>query len=201
MSALKPNKRQKIGFSTHYYLPQGRPVLKISIAALTQIDADAAEKAVLDLSEIYRATLAAEDTMTTLKKEVDLTERYLQVERLRMGDRLDVDWQLDENTLNLRMPALVMQPLVENAVYHGLEPREDGGKVRITSSMEDKITIQISNPLPAANDDTQRRGNQMAVNNIRERLKIAYGKQAGLKAEQTETDYSVTLYFPRDALQ
>jgi len=167
-----------------------------TIAALTHVDAYAAEKAILDLSEIYRATLNADDAMTTLAQEIALTRHYLEVEKLRLNERLTVDWRIDEDALQATLPSLVMQPLVENAVYHGIEPRTDGGTVYIEIRHKDKLRITITNPLPSRNDDTVRRGNQMAIKNIRERLEIAFGKQASLKSSQDESEYHVTIEIP-----
>jgi two-component system sensor histidine kinase AlgZ len=167
-----------------------------TIAALTQVDANAAEKAVLDLSEIYRATLSADDSMTTLADEVALTKYYLEVEQLRLHERLTVDWQIDERALAVKLPSLVIQPLVENAVYHGIEPRTDGGIVKIIIQQDDKLRISITNPLPSKDDDTQRRGNQMAIGNICERLRITYGKQAQLMSSQDDFEYCVTIEIP-----
>ncbi|MCW8963876.1 MAG: histidine kinase [Gammaproteobacteria bacterium] len=167
-----------------------------TIAALTHVDAYAAEKAILDLSEIYRATLNADDAMTTLAEEVALTRHYLEVEKLRLRERLSVDWQIDEDALQARLPSLVIQPLVENAVYHGIEPRPDGGTVNIQICHNDKLHITITNPLPSRGDDTVRRGNQMAIRNICERLRIAFGKQAALKSSQDESEYHVAIEIP-----
>jgi two-component system sensor histidine kinase AlgZ len=167
-----------------------------TIAALTQVDADAAEKAVLDLSEIFRATLNADDSMTTLADEVALTKYYLEVEQLRLHERLAVDWQIDENALAAKLPSLIIQPLVENAVYHGIEPRADGGIVKIIIQQADKLRISITNPLPSKGDDTQRRGNQVAIRNICERLRISYGKQAVLESSQDDSEYCVTIEMP-----
>lgn len=167
-----------------------------TIAALTHVDADAAEKAVLDLSEIYRAILNADDAMTTLGEEVSLTRYYLEIERLRLHDRLTINWQVDESLMSLRLPALVIQPLVENAVYHGIERRTDGGSITIEIRQDDKLHINITNPLPGRDDDTQRQGNQLAIGNIRERLQLAYGAGATLESSQDEVDYLVSITLP-----
>jgi len=167
-----------------------------TIAALTHVDAAAAEKAVLDLSEIYRATLNADDTMTTLADEVALTKYYLEVEQLRLHERLAVDWQIDERAMDMKLPSLMIEPLVENAVYHGIEPRVKGGMVKITIQLNNKLVIIITNPLPSKDDDTQRRGNQMAISNISERLRISYGKQASLKSSQDDNEYRVSIEIP-----
>ena len=167
-----------------------------TIAALTHVDADAAEKAVLDLSEIYRAILNADEAMTTLGKELSLTKYYLEIERLRLHDRLVINWQVDESLTSVCLPALVIQPLVENAVYHGIERITDGGVVTIEIWRDTKLHITIRNPLPGRDDDTQRRGNRVAIDNICERLQLAYGGRACLETSQDETDYQVSIALP-----
>ncbi len=167
-----------------------------TIAALTQIDADAAEQAILDLSEIYRVSLKSGDSTTTLKKEIDLTRHYLAVEKLRLGQRLQILWNINDAVLNVSIPALTIQPLVENAVYHGIEPRSDGGWISISAVLDGEVKITITNPLPTRDDDTLRRGNQMAIANISERLGIMYGNRASLQSSQDMESYYVLLTLP-----
>lgn len=167
-----------------------------TIAALTHVDADAAEKAVLDLSEIYRAILNSEDAMTTLGEEVALTRHYLEIERLRLHERLRIDWQIDDGLMSVRLPALVIQPLVENAVYHGIEKLTDGGTISIDIKLTDRLDITITNPLSVRDDDTLRSGNQLAIGNICERLQLAYGSKAVLESSQDEDTYRVIIRIP-----
>ncbi len=167
-----------------------------TIAALTQIDADAAEQAILDLSEIYRVSLKSGDSTTTLKKEIDLTRHYLAVEKLRLGGRLQILWDIDDSILSTSIPTLTIQPLVENAVYHGIEPRSDGGWISISALLDGEVKITITNPLPTRDDDTLRRGNQMAIANISERLGIMYGSRADLQSSQDTESYCVVLTLP-----
>jgi len=167
-----------------------------TIAALTQIDADAAEQAILDLSEIYRVSLKSGSSISTLQKEMDLTRHYLAVEKLRLGKRLQILWDIDDATLNVSIPALTIQPLVENAVYHGIEPRSDGGWISIAAVLDKEVKITITNPLPTRDDDTLRRGNQMAIANISERLGILYGDRADLQSSQDTESYYVLLTLP-----
>ena len=167
-----------------------------TIAALTHVDPDAAEKAVLDLSEIYRAILNSDDAMTTLAEEVSLTRHYLEIERLRLHERLHIDWQIDDSLMSLRLPALVIQPLVENAVYHGIEKIRQGGTISIAIQMTDRLTITIINPLPAIDDDSLGGGNQLAIGNICERLQLAYGNGAALESSQDKATYRVVIRLP-----
>ena len=167
-----------------------------TIAALTHTDASAAEKAIVDLSEIYRATLNADDTMTTVEEEINLAQHYLEVEALRLHDRLRIDWQIDAAVLPFPMPRLMLQPLVENAVYHGIEPRPQGGEISISARLNGKIRISITNPLPDGRDKHLHEGNQVAMQNIRDRLQITYGKLAALTASRDNGDYTVELELP-----
>lgn len=171
-----------------------------TIAALTHIDADAAEKAILDLSEIYRVTLKSDDAITTIGEEIKLVKHYLEVETLRLHDRLKVDWNIDEEALDLPIPRLTLQPLIENAIYHGIEPRPDGGEIVISVNKNDKVEIEISNPIPSGGNDLLRQGNQLAIQNICDRLEIAFGKQASLKSSQEDGQYRVVLKLPLSAL-
>jgi two-component system sensor histidine kinase AlgZ len=167
-----------------------------TIAALTQIDADKAERAIEDLSEIFRATLKSDLSMTTLEQEIELTQRYLAMEQLRLHDRLQIDWQIDPSTLKNSIPKLTLQPLVENAVYHGIESLPGGGKITIQAALDKNIKIHITNPLPL-DDATQRRGNQIAIQNICDRLEIAFGNRASLNGYQDDTLYTVELELPK----
>jgi len=167
-----------------------------TIAALTHIDAYAAEKAILDLSEIFRVTLKSDDTMTTISEEIALARHYLEVEMLRLNERLRINWQIDDEVLDVPMPRLTLQPLVENAVYHGIEPRPGGGEIGIRVRKNKKAVIEISNPLSSKDDDTLRQGNRMAIRNISDRLHITYGQQASLVSSQEEDHYKVVLELP-----
>lgn len=170
-----------------------------TIAALTQIDAAAAEKAILDLSEIYRATLQSDDAITTIGEEIKLVKHYLEVEALRLHDRLKINWDVDDEVLNMPIPRLTLQPLMENAIYHGIEPIPDGGEVSISANKNDQVEIEISNPIPLERGDLLKQGNQVAIQNICDRLAIAFGKQASLRSFQEDGHYRVVLKLPLTA--
>lgn len=98
-----------------------------TIASLTQTDPVKSEKAVLDLADLFRASLGHQDKVT-LREELDFTKRYINIEELRLGDRLKVELHLQDSlSLSTLIPTLILQPLVENAIYHGVEPLTDGG--------------------------------------------------------------------------
>jgi len=167
-----------------------------TIASLTHVEPDLAEQAIINLSELFRASLAAEASIP-LKQELELTRNYIQLESLRLGDRLSVNWQIDDNSIEASLPALTLQPLVENAIYHGVEPLPDGGIIDIHIDVVDKfIRIAISNPLLEDRTEQHREGNQMAVDNIRERLHIAFAGKATMQQQEENDQFTVTLNLP-----
>ena len=167
-----------------------------TIASLTHEQPDLAEHAIENLADLFRASLAAEANIS-LQQELELTRSYIDLEALRLGDRLEVNWQLSSEKPSLNLPALTLQPLVENAIYHGIEPLPAGGVIDIVINVSDaNIEISISNPLITEQKDSQRKGNQMAVENIRERLALAFEGAASMELSETETRYIVKLTFP-----
>jgi two-component system sensor histidine kinase AlgZ len=166
------------------------------IASLISIDPDAAEQVVDDLSQLFRASLRESSAQVTLAQELALCRHYVHIEQLRLGERLAVDWQVDETLLEQPLPLLTLQPLLENAIYHGIQPRPDGGCVRVEAVITDAVCrIRISNPLapgvPARTD-----GNRIAINNIRARLHAIYGTSAYLTLETDSGEFVATLTCP-----
>ena len=168
-----------------------------TIASLTRTHPEEAERAVEDLADLFRVSLA-DRNMLTVGEEIDVTKRYLNIEGHRLGDRLQVDWQIDpEVDLRTEIPALILQPLVENALYHGIEPLTEGGVVTITVKKRGaSITITVSNPLSDVTDQRQHKGNKMAQDNIRQRLALAYSLESPFKVEDTGKDYTVSFNIP-----
>ena len=166
-----------------------------TIASLTRSDPARAEEAVQDLADLFRANLSDKRTQISLKDELEVATTYERIEKLRIGDRLRVDWKLDVLPLDAIVPSLVIQPLLENAIYHGIEPRPEGGTVTVTGELHgDLITIVVRNPMPAG--AVVRDGNRLALANIRERLQLVYGSRATIKAGRFDDEYIVTLRFP-----
>lgn len=169
-----------------------------TIASLISIDPLKAEDAIVDLSTLFRATLNNQSMLVPLKEELDLCKRYLNIEGLRLGDRLKLEWDVADNMGQVRIPPLTLQPLMENAIYHGIQPLTEGGTVKLKSYLKDsKVTILISNPY-----DSQREvqhGNQIALANIRSRLSGIYDHKAILKTSQLDNIFTVTLRFPINA--
>ena len=164
------------------------------IASLIHVDPDKAEQAVEDLSELFRASLKAEGEVG-LDEELRLCQHYVNIEMLRLGDRLKVEWKLNAVPEGLRIPALTLQPLMENAIYHGVEPRFEQSVVRVAVDYDGKnVFIIITNPVapPAAHS----RGNRMALANIRQRLQAHYGDTAKLTAHADENIYTTYVSYP-----
>jgi two-component system sensor histidine kinase AlgZ len=167
-----------------------------TIAALTRSNPARAEEAVQDLADLFRATLSEKRNEIALAEEIDVARTYQRMEQLRLGARLRVDWKVDSLPREALVPGLTLQPLLENAIYHGIEPRADGGVVTVSGEFnKGMITVVVRNPLPAANL-TMRDGNRLALANIRERLDLMYGERATVKAGRFDEEYIVTLRFP-----
>ena len=168
-----------------------------TIASLTRVDADLAEQVVHDLSDLFRATLSDADRASTLEREFDLARGYLRIEGQRLGERLRVEWDVEELPLDVRLPALLLQPLLENAVYHGIEPATSGGEITISGRFRNGIVnLAVRNTLPLGASAAARAGNQMAQDNVRQRLDAAFGDAAGMVLGQVDGCYQVRLHFP-----
>lgn len=174
-----------------------------SIASLIGSDAKAAEVAVEDLATLFRATLSQVSTQVPLNEELDLCRRYLRIEQLRLGARLQLEWQVDALPGALPIPGLSLQPLLENAIYHGIQVLPQGGCIRVHGDYRDgEIIITVSNPLPAADAirvGREQKGNQMALDNIARRLQALYGEGAGVSSEQRDGEYIARLHYPISA--
>ncbi len=168
-----------------------------TIAALIRSQPERAEEAVEDLSDLFRFSLADPGRLVTLEEELDIARRYLQMEQLRLRERLRVEWTLESLPLQARLPALMLQPLLENAIYHGVEPLPEGGTIRISGSSSDgRVILTLVNPVPAADQGRPHSGHRMALENIRERLAFAFGQQAELRLDKAEGECTVTLRIP-----
>ncbi|MDX1589961.1 MAG: histidine kinase [Oleiphilaceae bacterium] len=173
-----------------------------SIASLIASDPERAEEAVLDLSELFRAGLRGSDgQMIRLRDEITLCRHYLALEGLRLGERLQLDWQLDERCQEQPLPPLTLQPLLENAIYHGIQPRPQGGTIQVSVWRDRRHThVRVSNPLPE-DVSRQHQGHRMALENIRARLASAFDPPAQLLTRHEAGVFEVTLMLPRHGTQ
>jgi two-component system sensor histidine kinase AlgZ len=166
-----------------------------TVAALVRVDPVAAERTVENLSELFRAALGHDDTHAgTLGDEWQLVDRYLAIEQLRLGDRLQVRRELEGLPEDASLPLLLLQPLVENAVRHGIQPLREGGEVILRGRREgNMMLIEIDNPL-ANSPDT--RGNGHGLNNVRQRVAYHFGPRASVEAGPRDGRFVVTLRLP-----
>ncbi|WP_329741984.1 sensor histidine kinase [Dyella sp. A6] len=166
-----------------------------TVAALVRVDPTAAERTIEDLSELFRAALGQHGPRnSTLDEELALVDRYLAIEQLRLGERLRVDRDTDAAPRDFPMPRLLLQPLVENAVRHGIQPLREGGEVAIRIRRDDDgLIIVIDNPLPA---EPVRGGNGHGLDNVRQRVAFHYGPRAKVQAGPQARRFVVTLQLP-----
>lgn len=170
-----------------------------TIASLIATDPDKAEAMVVDLASLFRASLA-EPALVSLRDELTLCRHYLAIEQTRLGPRLQVEWQVDESLLEQPLPSLLLQPIVENAVYHGIQPLPAGGRVLIVIQRQilrgaAQLVIEVRNPLPAPGG-SHRQGNRIALDNIERRLQALYGEGARLDLARDDHEFSAVVRMP-----
>ena len=168
-------------------------------AALVHAHPEQAERLLLDLSDLFRAALKG-DRIVTLAEELALVRRYLEIESLRFGDRLAVDWAVDAEACDIAVPALCVQAIVENAIHHGIERLPSGGVIRVhVSDTAAETRVDVRNPLPAAGAGPARQGHQVGLSATRASIE-AFTRGRGHVDTRIEGDTFVcTLAFPRDA--
>jgi two-component system sensor histidine kinase AlgZ len=143
--------------------------------ALVRLDPERAERVLEDLAQLFRVALADVGASVTLAEEIALARRYLDIEEIRYGTRLQVQWLIDPRVNGARVPPLVLQPLVENAVRHGIEPSAEGGQVLVTARVRrGQAEVLVSNTLSSEPGTPANPGNGMALHNVRERLRLLH---------------------------
>ena len=153
-----------------------------------------AETLLEDLSDLFRSALVDQGESVTVEQEVALARRYLDIEQVRFGERLRVEWALDPDAGHARVPPLVLQPLVENAVKHGVEPSASGAQVRISTQRRGGIVvIKVTNTVPAGQGQ---RGHGVAQDNVRDRLRLLHDVQGQFKTALVEGVYQVRIEVP-----
>lgn len=170
-----------------------------SIAALLRKQPDRAESALEDLSDLLRVSLSDSGATRSLQQEIELAQHYLDIEALRLGERLQVQWDWKDGVdMNMPLPALSLQPLLENAVYHGIEGLQEGGLIAVQGELRGSdLVLSVENPVPPVSAAAQHRGNQMAIANIRERLQLVYGKGASLNMQLGADSCRIELVIPQ----
>lgn len=187
LSALQANIRPHFFFNTLN-----------TVASLIHTDPDAAEEMLLDLADLFRAVLKPDAETVQLKDEIVLAKRYLSIEQTRLGERLQVHWHEDEGVDNVLVPSLLLQPLLENAVYHGIQPSTQPGYISITMTrVDDSVRIDIQNSKTHANPNYT--GHGMAQKNTQSRLLAMFGERASIRWHNSDELYRVELTLPHAA--
>lgn len=169
-----------------------------SAIALVRAEPAKAEALLEDLSDLFRHALVEQGESATLGEEVQLAQRYLAIEQVRFGDRLQVQWVLDPTADGARLPPLLLQPLVENAVKHGVEPSASGGKLRISTQRRGtRVVVRITNTLPPSRErQGSTRGHGIALENVRARLALLHDVQGEFSTEVKGGLYQVRIALP-----
>jgi len=166
-----------------------------AVLALIRKDPQRAERSLEDLADVFRTLMSDARTFVRLADEISLLERYAAIEQLRLGERLRISWDLDGAPADALLPPLVLQPLLENAVYHGVEPNTGISDVLVRIVRRgDRVLAQIENPYLEA--EVKRAGNRMALENIRERLQLFFDAEAHIAIKAADGRYRVELEIP-----
>jgi len=166
-----------------------------AVLSLIRSEPRRAERALEDLADLFRVLMADNRTLVPIGQELELVRQYLALETLRLGERLHVRWNTDTMRADALVPPLVLQPLVENAVYHGIEPSEQGGEIEIDVGIaEGQLLMSLTNPYPGGGRITA--GNRMALTNIRERLQLHFDAEATMRSEVKDGQYKVIIRMP-----
>ncbi|HOG02901.1 MAG TPA: histidine kinase [Accumulibacter sp.] len=171
-----------------------------AVISLIRLEPRRAESALEELAELFRALMRDHRELVPLAAEIALCRQYLNLEKLRLGERLNVEWELADLPPDLDVPPLLVQPLLENAVYHGIEPAETRGTIRIRVTRNgDELHIDLANPCGGPAEHS--RGNHMALDNIRERLALYYDLEARIDTGQVvltdgQLEYRVRIVLP-----
>jgi len=169
-----------------------------SISALTSIDASRAREMCILLAEFLRMTLGlGEKAAVPLREELELLRRFLAIEKVRFGERLQVDAYVETQAESCLVPPLILQPLVENAIIHGIAHLPQGGAVRLRAQCsEGRLRISIENSFDPEAPLTRKKG--MGLNNVRQRIEARYPKQSSVQATADEDVFRVSLSVPAE---
>lgn len=166
-----------------------------TVLGLMRSDPRKAERTLENLADLFRVFMKDSRELVPLDDEVLLCKEYLTIEKLRLADRLMVRWELDGMPGDALLPSLLLQPLVENAVHHGIEPNQEPGEIRVAIARSgDRVRVEIANPLP--DSPPARPGNHMALSNVRERLDLTFDVEGQLETTTADGQFRVTVHFP-----
>lgn len=166
-----------------------------AVLSLIRSDPKRAERALEDMADLFRVLMADNRQLAPLEKEVELCRQYLDLEQLRLGERLQIAWHVEKMPGDALIPPLVLQPLLENAVYHGIEPCAEPGEIVINIyRARDQVHLVLANPYRM--DGGHHSGNKMALGNIRERLQLHFDAEASLSTKVNGGSYQVHIIVP-----
>lgn len=166
-----------------------------AVLSLIRDEPKRAERMLEDMAELFRVLMADNRQLKPLEDEVLLCRQYLEIEQIRLGERLKIEWQIDDMPAHALVPPLILQPLLENAVYHGIEPQPGDGLLSIAISTSGKqMHIVLTNPYHS--ESTHVSGNRMAIANIKERLQLHFDAEASLRADIKGAQYIVRINMP-----
>lgn len=166
-----------------------------AVLSLIRSQPKTAETALEDMADLFRVLMAENRDLVPLENEIALCKQYLSIESLRMEERLVLNWQIDKAPMDALIPPLILQPLLENAVYHGIEPIPEGGEISIIiEQKQNELIIKISNPCNSKPNDHD--GNKMALKNIKERLTLHFDLEASIKHRTINNQYTITMRLP-----
>lgn len=167
-----------------------------SVVSLIGSNPDKAEEMVQDLADLFRASLQNRGQQVCLKDEIELADLYLRIEQVRLGDKLQVLWNVPKALLDQPCALLVLQPLVENAVHHGISLLHQGGRIKIDVYQERSLLIiDVENPMPPETGTS--RGTGVALDNIAQRLKVLYGVRGQVEMGQYEDENGQRMFRTR----
>jgi len=154
-----------------------------------------AETALEDMADLFRVLMAENRELVPIAQEIALCRQYLALEKLRLDERLNVEWLIDDVPPDILIPPLLLQPLIENAVYHGIEPLIGGGTITVqVYTKQNEVHLILKNPYTA--QSKHHNGNNMALKNIKERLTLHFDLEASLKCKQINDIYEVHITLP-----
>jgi len=167
------------------------------IASLTRSAPEKAEAAIEDMADLFRMMLSQDEMLVPVKNEIDVANKYLALETLRLDNRLTVNWDIGKFPRKAVMPVLTLQPLLENAIRHGIEELAGGGVVDVRLWEEnDQIHIRVDNPLPKTRAKQAKSTPGQSLANIRQRFQSHYGEQASLQSVEEDGRFIVTVVLP-----
>lgn len=167
-----------------------------AVLSLIRSEPRRAERILENLSDLFRVVMGKQEGLVSLSSEVRLANGYLEIEKVRLGDRLNVEWFIDRMPASALIPPLILQPLVENAVYHGIEPSMSAGTIQINVyRARDEVHVDIRNPMLPMRE-RRRKGNGIALENVRERLLLHFDAEASLTTQAGSDYYQVHIMLP-----